>query len=131
MTERLLSSVKDFTSIQAKTIEGGQKELKTTISNLQMELQEKEIQKDRICVELVSQIKEAKAATKSHLQDLQSAKVHLHDLEKRLQSVEEERYTLEQKVKDLQDGEAALRYSEDRVRSLNDVLAAKDQWQFF
>ncbi|XP_052208944.1 trans-Golgi network-localized SYP41-interacting protein 1 isoform X2 [Diospyros lotus] len=127
MTERLLASVKDFTSIQVKTIEGGQKELKTTISNLQMELQEKEIQKDRICVELVSQIKEAKAATKSHLQDLQSAKVHLHDLEKRLQSVEEERYTLEQKVKDLQDGEAALRYSEDRVRSLNDVLAAKDQ----
>ncbi|KAL6985096.1 hypothetical protein U1Q18_018474 [Sarracenia purpurea var. burkii] len=127
VTDRLLSVVKDFIYIQAKIVDGGQKEMKTMISNLQKELQEKDIQKDRICVELVSQIKEAETAARSHLQDFQSAKARLHDLESRLEVMEEERCRLEQTVKELQDGEATLKGSEERERSLNDVVAAKEQ----
>ncbi|PSS20986.1 Centromere-associated protein like [Actinidia chinensis var. chinensis] len=127
MADKLLSAVKDFICIQAKIVGGGQKEMKTTISNLQKELQEKDIQKDRICVELVSQIKEAEATASSYLQDFQSAKAQLYDSERRLEVMEEERNTLEQRVKELQDGEATLKDLDERVRSLNDVLAAKEQ----
>ncbi|GFS44620.1 hypothetical protein Acr_00g0091270 [Actinidia rufa] len=127
MTDKLLSAVKDFICIQAKIVGGGQREMKTTISNLQKELQEKDIQNDRICVELVSQVKEAGAAARSYLQDFQSAKAQLDDSERRLEVMEEERNTLEQRVKELQDGEATLKDLDERVRSLNDVLAAKEQ----
>ncbi|XP_057468024.1 trans-Golgi network-localized SYP41-interacting protein 1 [Actinidia eriantha] len=127
MADKLLSAVKDFICIQAKIVGGGQKEMKTTISNLQKELQEKDIQKDRICVELVSQIKEAEATASSYLQDFQSAKAQLYDSERRLEVMEEERNTLEQRVKELQDGEATLKDLDERVRSLNDALAAKEQ----
>ncbi|KAL7187137.1 hypothetical protein ACSBR1_037244 [Camellia fascicularis] len=127
MADRLLSVVKDFTCIQAQVVEGGQKEMKTTISNLQKELQEKDIQKDRICVELVSQIKKAEAAARSHLQDFQSAKARLNDLERQLEVMEEEHDMLEHRVKELEDGEATLKDSEERVRSLSDALAAKEQ----
>ncbi|GFZ08213.1 hypothetical protein Acr_20g0000210 [Actinidia rufa] len=127
MADKLLSAVKDFICIQAKIVGGGQKEMKTTISNLQRELQEKDIQKDRICVELVSQIKEAEATASSYLQDFQSAKAKLYDSERRLEVMEEERNTLEQRVKELQDGEATLKDLDERVRSLNDALAAKEQ----
>ncbi|KAI7987185.1 hypothetical protein LOK49_LG13G02881 [Camellia lanceoleosa] len=127
MADRLLSVVKDFTCIQAQVVEGGQKEMKTTISNLQKELQEKDIQKDRICVELVSQIKKAEGAARSHLQGFQSAKARLNDLERQLEVMEEEHNMLEHRVKELEDGEATLKDSEERVRSLSDALAAKEQ----
>ncbi|XP_058203627.1 trans-Golgi network-localized SYP41-interacting protein 1 isoform X3 [Rhododendron vialii] len=127
MADRLLSVVKDFIGTQANIVEAGYKEMKTTISNLQKELQEKDIKKDRICMELVSQIKEAEAAAGSHLQDFQSANVRLHDLERRLQAMTEQRNILEQRVKELQDGEANSKDLEERVKSLNEVLAAKEQ----
>ncbi|KAF7126997.1 hypothetical protein RHSIM_Rhsim11G0005000 [Rhododendron simsii] len=127
MADRLLSVVKDFIGTQANIVEAGYKEMKTTISNLQKELQEKDIKKDRICMELVSQIKEAEAAAGSHLQDFQSANAWLHDLESRLQAMTEQRNILEQRVKELQDGEANSKDLEERVKSLNEVLAAKEQ----
>lgn len=127
MADRLLSVVKDFIGTQANIVEAGFKEMKTTISNLQKELQEKDIKKDRICMELVSQIKEAEAAAGSHLQDFQSTNARLHDLERRLQAMTEQRNILEQRVKELQDGEANSKDLEERVKSLNEVLAAKEQ----
>lgn len=128
MADRLLSVVKDFIGTQANIVEAGYKEMKTTISNLQKELQEKDIKKDRICMELVSQIKEAEAAAGSHLQDFQSANARLHDLERQLQSMTEQRNILELRVKELQDGEANnSKDLEERVKSLTEVLAAKDQ----
>ncbi|GFZ08220.1 hypothetical protein Acr_20g0000280 [Actinidia rufa] len=75
----------------------------------------------------VSQIKEAEATASSYLQDFQSAKAQLYDSERRLEVMEEERNTLEQRMKELQDGEATLKDLDERVRSLNDVLAAKEQ----
>lgn len=127
IAERLFSSVKEFSSMQAELIEGNQKEMKLTISNLQKELQEKDIQRERICRELITQIKEAEAATTSYQLDLQSAELQVHDLEKRVEILEEERNSLKQRVEKLQDGEASLIDSQQRVRSLTDMLAAKEQ----
>lgn len=130
MANRLLLVVKDFIGTQAKIVGAGYKEMKTTISNFQKELQEKDIQKDRICMELVSQIKEAEATAGSHLQDFQSANARLHDLERRLQAMAEQRNILEQSVKELQDGEANSKDLKERVNLLNEVLAAKEQGWF-
>uniref|UniRef100_A0A5B7BVZ1 Putative GRIP and coiled-coil domain-containing protein 2 isoform X2 n=1 Tax=Davidia involucrata TaxID=16924 RepID=A0A5B7BVZ1_DAVIN len=127
MADRLVSVVKDSVCMEAEIVEGGQKEMKSTISNLQKELREKDIHKERICVELVSQIKEAEAAARSSLQDLQSATAQVHDLERKVELMEEEHNMLEQRVKELQDGEASLKDLQERVRSLTDVLAAKEQ----
>ncbi|GFZ08225.1 hypothetical protein Acr_20g0000330 [Actinidia rufa] len=63
----------------------------------------------------------------NYLQDFQSAKAQLYDSERWLEVMEEERNTLEQRMKELQDGEATLKDLDERVRSLNDVLAAKEQ----
>ncbi|XAR71456.1 hypothetical protein NMG60_11028718 [Bertholletia excelsa] len=127
MANRLLSVVKDFSGNQSKIIEDGKKELEISISNLQKEIQDKDIQKDRICVELVSQIKEAEATARNYLQDLQSAKAQISKLEKQSEMMEEERKILEQRLTELEDGKTSLEDSNERVRSLSDALAAKEQ----
>lgn len=127
MADRLVLAVRDFASLKAETVVGNQKEMKITIANLQKELQEKDIQKERICMELVSQIKEAEAAATSYSLDLQSSKTRVHDLEKQVEVIEGERNLLEQRVKELEDTQAASTELQDRFRSLTDVLAAKDQ----
>lgn len=129
MAERLLLVVKDFTSLKGEIIEGNKKEMKTTISNLQKELQEKDIQNERIFMELVSQIKEAEAVATSYSQDLQSSRTRVHDLEKQVKMMEDEQNLLEQRVEKLQDGQAISTELQERVRSLTDVLAAKDHGQ--
>ncbi|KAB2629536.1 golgin subfamily B member 1-like [Pyrus ussuriensis x Pyrus communis] len=127
VTDRLLSTVSDFGSLTTEIVEGSQKELKITISKLQKELQEKDIQKERICMELVSQIKQAEAAATSYSTDLQSSKSLMHDLEKRIEVMKGERNLLEQRVNELEDGRATSTELQERVRSLTDVIAAKDQ----
>ncbi|KAB2619202.1 nucleoprotein TPR-like [Pyrus ussuriensis x Pyrus communis] len=127
MTDTLLSTVSDFGSLTTEIVEGGQKELKITISKLQKELQEKDIQKERICMELVSQIKQAEAAATSYSTELQSSKSLVHDLEKRVEVMKGERNLLEQRVNELEDGCATSTDLQERVRSLTDVIAAKDQ----
>jgi len=120
-------AVKEFFSIKGDITEGEKKEMKVMISNLQKELQEKDIQRERICMELVSQIKEAESAVTSYLLDLQSSRTRIYDLEKQVDVKEEERELLKQRVKELQDGQAISADLQERVRSLTDVLAAKEQ----
>lgn len=127
MAERLSVAVKEFFSIKGDITEGEKKEMKVMISNLQKELQEKDIQRERICMELVSQIKEAESAVTSYLLDLQSSRTRIYDLEKQVDVKEEERELLKQRVKELQDGQAISADLQERVRSLTDVLAAKEQ----
>ncbi|KAJ6856118.1 hypothetical protein NC651_037863 [Populus alba x Populus x berolinensis] len=124
MAERLSVAVKEFFSIKGDITEG---EMKVMISNLQKELQEKDIQRERICMELVSQIKEAESAVTSYSLDLQSSRTRIYDLEKQVDVMEEERELLKQRVKELQDGQAISADLQERVRSLTDVLAAKEQ----
>ncbi|KAM3687682.1 hypothetical protein ACJW31_10G092800 [Castanea mollissima] len=127
MADKLVLAVRDFASLKAETVVGSQKELKITIANLQKELQEKDIQKERICMELVGQIKEAEAAATSYSLDLQSSIARVHDLEKQVEVIERERNLLEQRVKELQDAQATSTELQEKVQSLTDVLAAKDQ----
>ncbi|KAF2302810.1 hypothetical protein GH714_008531 [Hevea brasiliensis] len=53
MAEKLLLAMTEFASLKGEIIEGKEKEMKITISNLQKELQEKDIQRERICKDLV------------------------------------------------------------------------------
>ncbi|PIA43717.1 hypothetical protein AQUCO_01800044v1 [Aquilegia coerulea] len=127
IADTLLSAVKDLINIQAERTKNGQKELKVSISNLQKELQEKDIQKNRICAELVSQIKKAEADSKNYLVDLQSSKAQVGNLEKQIEALEQERNVLELKNKELHNGETSSLQLQERIISLNDLLSVKGQ----
>lgn len=130
MADKLLLAVRDVGNMKAEIMEGGKKEMKITITELQKELQEKEVQKERICLDLVSQIKEAKAAATRYSQDLQSSRNQVHDLEKQVEVIGSERNLLDQRVNELQNAHATSTELQERIRSLTDVLASKDQGQF-
>ncbi|KAL0312222.1 UNVERIFIED_CONTAM: hypothetical protein Sradi_5621500 [Sesamum radiatum] len=89
--DKLLLVVRDLIRMQSELLEGGQREMKSTILDLQKELQEKDIQRDRICMELVNQIKEAETNAKNYLNDLQKARVQLQDSQRDLDVMKEER----------------------------------------
>ncbi|KAK4435693.1 hypothetical protein Salat_0732800 [Sesamum alatum] len=125
--DKLLLVVRDLISMQSELLEVGQREMKSTILNLQKELQEKDIQRDRICMELVNQIKEAETNAKNYLNDLQQARVQLHDSQRDLDVMKEERKVLEQRMKELQDQETNSKELQQKVDSLTDALAAKVQ----
>lgn len=125
--ERLFMVVKDIMSVQNDIAEFGQKDMKAAISNLQKELQEKDVQREKICAELVSQIKEAESISKSYSQELQIAKSQLDDLHREVKLMEEERDSLTQRIKELQDQESNFADLQLRVKSLEDMLAAKEQ----
>ncbi|MBA0603978.1 hypothetical protein Godav_016672, partial [Gossypium davidsonii] len=127
MADKLLSTMKDFLSMQYQIAEGSQREMKITVENLRKELQEKDIQKDQICAELVGQIKLAEAAAMNYSRDLELSRTLVHDLEKELEVVKEENKSLQQRVKELQDVQANSVELHDRVKSLTDVLSSKDQ----
>ncbi|KAM6561565.1 hypothetical protein CsatA_030804 [Cannabis sativa] len=128
MEDKLLFAIREFARIKAEIVEGNQKQLKTAVADLQKELQEKEISKERICMELVGQIKEAEAAAARYSLDLQSSRSQIDDLEKNLQVMEHEKNLLEQKMEELQSVHATTSTElQQRVRSLSDVINAKDQ----
>ncbi|XP_048227937.1 trans-Golgi network-localized SYP41-interacting protein 1 isoform X4 [Ricinus communis] len=127
IAEKLLLSVKQFASLKCEITEGDNKEMKIIISNLQKELQEKDIQREMICKDLVSQIKQAEAAATSCSINLQSTKSHVKDLEKKVEMIKDERDLLQQKVKELQDQKTTSTELQEKVKSLTDILSAKDQ----
>ncbi|KAL8264045.1 hypothetical protein R6Q59_022175 [Mikania micrantha] len=120
IANRLLSVVKDFNGFQTENVEANLKELKATISTLQQELTEKDVQKDRISVELVSQIKQAEAAAMNHLQELEAARAQIIDLKGHCN-------LLEQRVKELEDQESILVDLQEQVKSLSEALTVKEQ----
>lgn len=124
IADKLLSTMKDFAMMKTEFEDANLKEMKITIANMKRELQEKDIQRDRICSELVGQIKEAEAAARRYSLDVQSAETRIFDMEQQVKVVEEKRGLLEERLKELQDEQAILLESKDRV------LAAKDQGQF-
>ncbi|GMG99290.1 hypothetical protein Nepgr_001130 [Nepenthes gracilis] len=127
LVDRLLFAVKDFVSIQAESLEDHHKELRTALSNLQRELQEKDVENNRICMELVSQIKEAEATATNYSRDLESSKNQVHDLQKRCKVMEEEQNSLKQRVIDLQQKEVISIELQDKVNLLTDMMATKEQ----
>ncbi|KAL9249297.1 Trans-Golgi network-localized SYP41-interacting protein 1-like protein [Drosera capensis] len=127
LTNRLVFAVKEFIGIQANSVGGQHNELRSTVSQLQKELQEKDAQNERIHSELVSQIKEAKASAAKYAQDLEYAKNQVHDSVSRLKVMEEERNLLEQKLADLQQKHVISIDYQEKVKSLTDMLATKEQ----
>ncbi|CAI9755579.1 unnamed protein product [Fraxinus pennsylvanica] len=127
MRDKLLLVVKDFIRMQAAILEVKQKEMKDTIFNLQKELQEKDIERDRICMELVNQIKEAESKARNHLKDLQSVRAQLDDLQKQVDVKEVEHRELEHRMQELLDQEVTSEDLQQKVKSLTDALAAKEQ----
>ncbi|XP_058068139.1 trans-Golgi network-localized SYP41-interacting protein 1-like isoform X2 [Magnolia sinica] len=127
MADALLSAVKGSANTQAELVESNERELKATVSHLQNELQEKDIQRNRICSELVTQIKEAEATAKSYIVDLESANTQVHNLEKQLESMKNEQRLLETRVNELRDYESTSKGLQEEIRSMNGALSAKDQ----
>ncbi|XP_051137589.1 trans-Golgi network-localized SYP41-interacting protein 1 isoform X2 [Andrographis paniculata] len=125
--DNLLLVVRDIIHMQNDLVESGQDEMKRTISNLQKELQEKDIQRDRVCTELVNQIKEAETNAKNHLHELQQVKMQLHDAQRKLNAMEEEHKVLDQTIKELKDQETDSNDLRQKVNSLTEALAAKVQ----
>ncbi|KAG9449211.1 hypothetical protein H6P81_009176 [Aristolochia fimbriata] len=104
-----------------------EKELKATILNLQKEIQEKDIQGNRISAEFVNQIKEAEATARNHLVDLQSAKAYTQRLEEQVAQMKSEQDYLQSKVNELENNENALMELQAKIDSLSGTIAAKDQ----
>ncbi|XP_042038842.1 golgin subfamily B member 1-like isoform X2 [Salvia splendens] len=120
-------SISMHTNELAKVMEVGQSEMKSTIMNLQNELQEKDIQREKVCKELVDQIKEAETTAKNHLLDLQQARIELDDTRRQLDAMGEEHKLLEHRLKELQVNETNATDLQLKVNSLTDELAAKVQ----
>ncbi|CAL0323210.1 unnamed protein product [Lupinus luteus] len=127
MGDRLSLAAKEFASIKTEFLDANQKEMKATITNLQRELQEKDVQRDRICSDLVKQVKDAEAAANSYSRDLQSVRIQEHNLKKQVDVVEAEKKKLEQRLNELQDMQGIAAELEEKIRSQTDLLAAKDQ----
>lgn len=127
LADKLLVAVKDFVDIGTKGVEGHHKEMKTTILDLQKELQEKDIQRERICMELVSQIKEAEATAANCSRDLQSMTNYAHDLENKLEALGKDKSLLGQRLAELQQEHLSSIQLRDQVKSLTAVVAAKEQ----
>ncbi|KAL6524235.1 hypothetical protein OROMI_031330 [Orobanche minor] len=127
MCGKLLLLVGDFISMHSELMEGGQIEMKSIITNLQKELQEKDMQTERICMELVNQIKEAETNAKKYLHDLQQARADLHDSLRQLDVMADEHKVLEQRLKELQHHETNSIDLVQKVSSLTDAVAAKGQ----
>ncbi|CAA7015255.1 unnamed protein product [Microthlaspi erraticum] len=127
MVNRLSSAVRELVVANAETVERNEKEMKVIIANLQRELHEKDIQNDRMCNELVGQVKEAQAGAKIFAEDLQSASARMRDMQGQLEILVRERDSMKERVKELQEGQASHSESEEKVTSLSKLLAAKDQ----
>ncbi|KAK7293682.1 hypothetical protein RJT34_16555 [Clitoria ternatea] len=125
--DRLLLAAKGFSSIKAEVLDANQKEMKITITNLQSELQEKDIQRERISSELVKQIKDVEAVANSYSQKLQAFGIQEHNLKKQMEAVEAERKILEQRVNELENRQDTAAELEGKLRSQAGLLAAKDQ----
>ena len=131
MVNRLSSAVKELVVANAETVERNEKEMKVIIANLQRELHEKDIQNDRMCNELVGQVKEAQAGAKIFAEDLQSASARMHDMQDQLSILVRERDSLMERVKELQEGQVSHLELQEKVTSVSNLLSAKDQGQNF
>ena len=127
IADRLLLTVREFIGLKAEMFDGSVTEMKIAIANLQKELQEKDIQKERICMDLVGQIKEAEGTATRYSLDLQASKDKVRELEKVMEQMDNERKAFEQRLRQLQDGLSISDELRERVKSLTDLLASKDQ----
>ncbi|KAL0922155.1 hypothetical protein M5K25_006120 [Dendrobium thyrsiflorum] len=126
MVESILSTVKETNSTN-ELVERTERELKATVLALQRELQEKDIQMNRVCEELVSQIKDAETVAKRSMADLDSSRAQFSNLEKKAEAMETNKNSLELRLNELQNVEALSKLLQERINSLSEAVNAKDQ----
>ncbi|KAK9698217.1 hypothetical protein RND81_08G089400 [Saponaria officinalis] len=126
LADILIGAVKDFTDMEIEDTSRS-KEMRSDILHLQKELQEKDIQRERICSELVGQIKEAESAATNCSRDFQLAKNYAHDLEQKLEAMGKEQALLEQRVVELQQGHVNSIELGEKVKAMTTAVAAKEQ----
>lgn len=131
IADRLLFAAKEFVTVKSDLVDANHKEMKAVITNLQRELQEMDVQRERICLELANQIKDAESAAKSCTQDLQASRTRERNLEKQVEKLEAERKILELKMNELQDTQLAAAELEEKIGSLIKLVSAKDQGLLF
>ncbi|XP_047078738.1 centromere protein F [Lolium rigidum] len=107
--------------------EGNTKELKATVLELQQELQGKDVQISTISSELASQIREAESYAKQLSVELEDARMEIHNLEKHVEVLLNQKKALETQVSDLKDLETVASEQHGRIKELTDELSRKDQ----
>ncbi|KAH7674715.1 Tropomyosin domain-containing protein [Dioscorea alata] len=126
LADSLLSVVKNTAIVEV--LDGSkERELKATILELQQELQEKDIQMNRICDELVSQIKEAESVAKRNSLDLDSAMAQVNALKSQVEVMGRDKESLELRINELKGLEASSEGLNEQIKSLTELLSAKDQ----
>jgi uncharacterized protein (DUF3084 family) len=104
LAERLDSAIRS---------EGRTRELKSTIMELQRELQEKDFQASQISSELSAQIRDGEDK--------------IRELEKQVEAIGKEKAALQLRVTQLQDAEFSSNHLRERVSYYTDMLAKKEQ----
>jgi chromosome segregation ATPase len=107
--------------------EGNTKELKATVLELQQELQEKDVQISTISSELASQIREAESYAKQLSVELEDARIEIHNLEKHVEMLLNQKKALETEASELKDLETVASEQHGRIKELTDELSRKDQ----
>uniref|UniRef100_A0ACD5Z229 Uncharacterized protein n=1 Tax=Avena sativa TaxID=4498 RepID=A0ACD5Z229_AVESA len=107
--------------------EGNTKELKATVLELQQELQGKDVQISTISSELASQIREAESYAKQLSVELEDARMEIHNLEKHVEMLLNQKEALETQVRELKDLETVASEQHGRIKKLTDELSKKDQ----
>ncbi|XP_074296166.1 uncharacterized protein LOC141623914 isoform X2 [Silene latifolia] len=127
LTEILIEAVKDFVHIESEDRESRTKEMRSIVLDLQKELQEKDIQRERICMELVGQIKEAESTAANYFRDLRSAHEYAHELESKTETMGKEQTLLEQRIIELQQEHVSSIELGKKVKAMTTIVAAKEQ----
>ncbi|KAM0943271.1 hypothetical protein DsansV1_C13g0120471 [Dioscorea sansibarensis] len=126
LADSLLSVVKNRATVEE--LDGSkERELKATLLELQQELQEKDIQMTGICDELVSQIKEAESVAKRNSLDLDSAMAQVNALKRQVEVMGRDKKSLELRINELKGLEASSEGLNEQIKSLTELLSAKDQ----
>lgn len=107
--------------------EGNTKELKATVLELQQELQGKDVQISTISSELASQIREGESYAKQLSVELEDARMEIHNLEKHVEMLLNQKKALETQVSELKDLETVASEQHGRIKKLTDELSRKDQ----
>ena len=107
--------------------EGNTKELKATVLELQQELQGKDVQISTISSELASQLREAESYSKQLSVELEDARMEIHNLEKHVEMLLNQKKALEAQANELKDLETLASEQHGRIKELTDELIRKDQ----
>ncbi|KAJ1277891.1 hypothetical protein BS78_04G037400 [Paspalum vaginatum] len=129
--DEIIKSIVDQLVLSVKTSqnsnEGSSKELKSTVLELQQELQAKDIQISTISSELSYQLRAAESSAKQLSVELEDARMELHNFEKQVDALLNQKKALETQVNELKNMESVASEQHGKIKELTDELSRKDQ----